>query len=110
MVRRSDIALVAALTAWLSLLAAAAGALVNPEIPPPGNSDVFNQGYVDGCRTGFQDAGRDGYQLAGRKDEALYANVGDYKAGYDQGYAACFEEQQRNPRMMGEPGGVGRRR
>ena len=105
--KRVGMVLGVALAAWLS--PALAGALVNPQLPPPGRSDAFNLGYVDGCRTGFQDAGRDGYQLAGHRDERLYATVPDYKAGYDQAYAACYEEQQRNPRMMGEPGGVGRR-
>jgi len=110
MVKRATAARLAAcvalaLAAWCS--AAVAGTLVNPQVPPSGKSDVFNAGYVDGCRSGFQDAGRDGYQLAGRKDDNLYSSAGDYKAGYDQAYAACFEEQKRNPRMMGEPGGAG---
>ena len=97
---------VLALGAWLS--AYAGGTLVNPQVPPPGQSDTFNEGYVDGCRSGFQDAGRDGYQTAGRRDEKRYATMPDYKSGYDRAYKACFEEQQRNPRMMGEPGGAGR--
>jgi len=105
--KRLGAALGLTLAAWSSIGVAAA--LVNPQLPPPGKSDVFNTGYVDGCRTGFQDAGRDGYQLAGHRDDGLYAQGGDYKAGYDQAYAACFEEQKRNPRMMGEPGGAGGR-
>ena len=94
----------------LAWFATCADTLVNPQVPPPGQSGDFNEGYVDGCRSGFQDAGRDGYQLAGRRDEKRYATMADYKAGFDQAYKACFEEEKRNPRMMGEPGGVGRRR
>ena len=86
------------LAAWLS--APPAGALVNPQVPPPGQSDAFNEGYVDGCRTGFQDAGRDGYQTAGHKDEKRYAAMPDYKSGYDQAYKACFEEEKRNPKLF----------
>jgi len=105
--RRLGAVLGLALAAWLS--AGAGGDMVNPQAPPSGQSDAFKDGYVDGCRTGFQDAGRDGFQLAGRKDDARYITMADYKAGYDQAYHACFEEQKRNPRMMGEPGGAGGR-
>ena len=90
--------LVLVLAAWLS--APPAGALVNPQVSPPGQSDAFNEGYVDGCRTGFQDAGRDGYQTAGHKDEKRYAAMPDYKSGYDQAYKACFEEEKRNPKLF----------
>jgi len=87
--------------AWL---ATCGDALVNPQMPPPGGSPAFDDGYVDGCFTGFQDAGRDGYQQAGRKDQARYLSMADYRAGYDQGYHACFEEEKRNPKMIGGGG------
>lgn len=87
--------------AWL---ATSADALVNPQVPPPGGSPAFDEGYVDGCLTGFQDAGRDGYQQAGRKDQARYLSAADYRAGYDQGYQACFEEERRNPKLIGGGG------
>ncbi len=96
--KRLGTALGLVLAAWLST--APAGALVNPQVPPPGQSDAFNEGYVDGCRTGFQDAGRDGYQTAGRKDENRYAATPDYKAGFDRAYKACFEEEKRNPKLF----------
>jgi hypothetical protein len=89
--------------AWLS--AGAGGELVNPQVPPPGGSDSFNDGYVDGCRTGFQDAGRDGFQQAGHRDDQRYATVADYKTGFDQAYKACFEEEKRNPKLLSGGGG-----
>lgn len=94
---------VAALSVALPLLAFAAD-LTNPALPPSGSSPAFREGYVDGCLTGFQDAGRDGYQQAGRKDVARYLREADYKAGFDAAHRACYEEQIRNPRMIGEPG------
>ncbi|MFI5022937.1 MAG: hypothetical protein ACHQRJ_14970 [Alphaproteobacteria bacterium] len=78
--------------------------LTNPQLPPPGQSPVFDDGYVDGCRTGFQDAGRDGYQTAGHKDDTRYLREVDYKAGYDQGFNACFQEEKAHPKIKSDGG------
>ena len=95
-------------SATLALMLAGAGAvawaLTNPQVPPPGQSEVFNDGYVDGCRTGFQDAGRDGFQQAGRRDEGRYLREADYKVGYEQGYHACFEEEKAHPKIKSDGG------
>ena len=84
-------------------LAACTSGLVNPQIPPPG-SPAFADGYVHGCYSGFTDAGRDGYQQDYRKDTVRYAREPDYKQGWDQGYAACFEEEKRHPKVLGAGG------
>lgn len=93
--------------AWLGLALAMGGCdtvLVNPQVPPPGGGPGFEEGYVDGCRSGFQDAGRDGFQQSGRQDRARYLIEADYKAGYDVGYLACFEEEKRHPKILGGGG------
>lgn len=83
------------------ILAACGGGSVNPQVPPPG-SPAFSDGYVDGCPSGFRDANRAGYQLAYRKAVTRYAEEPDYKSGWDQGYAACFAEEKRHPRIGGK--------
>ena len=86
------------------LLVACAGDLVNPQVPPPG-TPAFRDGYVDGCPSGFRDAGRDGYEQDYRKDITRYGRDPEYKQGWDQGYAACFEEEKRHPKVLGAGGG-----
>lgn len=85
-------------------LGACTTGLVNPQIPPPG-SPAFEEGYLHGCYSGFADAGRDGYQQDYRKDAVRYRREPDYKQGWDQGYAACFEEEKRHPKVLGAGGG-----
>jgi len=80
------------------MLAACGGSLVNPQIPPPG-SPAFQDGYLDGCPSGFDDANREGYETAYRKADTRYAREPDYKSGWDRGYAACFAEQERRPKL-----------
>ncbi len=77
--------------------------MVNPQIPPPG-SVAFQDGYLAGCPSGFTDAGRDGYQQAYRKDDVRYAGDADYRQGWDQGHAACYEEEKRHPKIIGGNG------
>ena len=79
--------------------------LVNPRVPPPGSSPAFEDGYIDGCLTGFSDAGRDGYELSGQKDARRFVDDAEYRGGFQQGYGACFEEEKRHPRILGEHGG-----
>jgi len=86
--------------AALAFVATSGETLVNPQVPPPGHSPAFKDGYVDGCLTGFQDAGRDGYQSAGRKDEKRYLGDKDYAAGFAQGDHACYEEELRTPKII----------
>ena len=80
-------------------------ALVKPLVPPPGSSPAFEDGYIDGCLTGFSDAGRDGYELSGQKDARRFVDDAEYRGGFQQGYGACFEEEKRHPRILGEHGG-----
>jgi hypothetical protein len=65
---------------------------------------MFDDGYVDGCRTGLQDAGRDGFQEAGHRDDSRYVREADYKVGYDQGYGACFQEERLHPKIKPDGG------
>lgn len=92
------------------ILVALAGAAVgcgpgrgNPQIPPPG-PPAFQDGYLAGCPSGFTDAGRDGYQQSYRKDLPRYAGEADYRQGWDQGHAACYEEEKRHPKIIGAGG------
>jgi len=89
--------------AFVLFLAACTGeTLVNPRVPPPGSSAAFSDGYVEGCLSGFRDANRTGYEHSYTKDETRYAIDADYKAGWDQGHAACYLEELRHPRVTGE--------
>ena len=83
--------------------------LVNPQIPPPGTL-ALQDGYLAGCPSGFTDAGRDGYQQDYRKDAARYASNTEYRQGWDQGHAACYEEEKRHPKIIGAGGGRERSR
>jgi len=85
------------------MLAACKSGMVNPQVPPPG-SLAFQDGYVDGCPSGFRDANRDGYEQAYRKSDTRYAREPDYKSAWDQGHAACYEEEKRHPKSIGAGG------
>lgn len=80
------------------MLAACAGGLANPQVPPP-ESAAFSDGYLDGCPSGFDDANREGYETAYRKADTRYSREPDYKSGWDRGYSACFAEQERRPKL-----------
>ncbi|HLI10592.1 MAG TPA: hypothetical protein VKY65_03240 [Alphaproteobacteria bacterium] len=80
-------------------VAACDGRLVNSQIPPPGSS-TYQDAYLDGCGSGFSDAGRAGYGQDYRRDAARYRGDADYAKGWNDGYRACFEEEQRTPRMV----------
>jgi hypothetical protein len=83
----------------LALLAyGAALATTNPNIPPPGSSDDFTLGYVQGCRNGYAYGGRDGFQADHPKDERLYAANSEYRAGWDLGMHNCYEYELAHPR------------
>jgi hypothetical protein len=71
----------------------------DPSEPPPGPPE-FEQAYIDGCISGYDDAGRDGYRSMFRKDVEAFASDAAYKNGWDQGHAACYEDERRTPRMM----------
>jgi hypothetical protein len=90
--------------AWLAglvialamLLDGGAGAMSNPNMPPPGN-DAFQIGYHQGCVTGYGDAGRPGYEASYVKDAQRYAGDADYRAGWDAGHMACYEYENDHP-------------
>ena len=86
----------------LFLAACTGETLVNPQVPPPGSSPAFSDGYVAGCLSGFQDANRTGYESSYTKDESRYGTDAEYKAGWDQGHDACYLEELRHPRVTGE--------
>jgi hypothetical protein len=88
------------MSACLALLSACDTTLVNPQVPPPG-SESYQDGYLNGCPSGFADAGRDGYETSYFKDNTRFANEPDYRKGWNEGYAACFEEDRRYPKRLG---------
>lgn len=102
--RRSWLSMAGFLLSVAIPLDACTSGLVNPQIPPPGSPD-FEESYLHGCNSGFTDAGRDGYEQDYRKDAMRYTREPDYKQGWDQGYAACFEEEKRHPKVIGGGGG-----
>lgn len=70
--------------ALLALLAACAALEPQPRAPDVnlgGFSHSFKQGYADGC--GSAGARRP------RRDEARYRSEGDYRTGWNDGYAIC---------------------
>ena len=72
-----------------------------PWFPPAGQSQAFNDGYVQGCLSGYRDAGRDGTIIEQRNDEQRYAADAEYRAGFDRAHAACYEDEKLHPRVLG---------
>ena len=58
-----------------------------------------SQGYASGCESGYADGGWTGATPFPRLEEAS----DEFKAGWDEGYEECLEQQLRDPRF--EPGG-----
>lgn len=87
--------------ATLVLLSACAGSF-----PPPG-PPAYQTGYAAGCYTGWADAGRESAEAFGGKEAARYDGEADYKRGWDEAYATCYEDEWRQPEMMGgEPAAI----
>ena len=97
--RRAPQATLAALAA-LTLLAAAC---VNPNIPQD-SSAAYAFGYGEGCDSGYSEASRDSYTLAYSKDQGRYESDSEYRAGWDEGYAVCYEDEWRMPYLMPDGG------
>lgn len=83
-----------AAVAALVLLAACAGSF------PPG-PPAYQAGYSAGCYTGWAEAGREGAGPYAGKEMVRYDGEADYKRGWDQAYATCYEDEWRQPEMMG---------
>jgi hypothetical protein len=77
----------------------------NPRVPPAGSSDLFSQAYLNGCRQGAQDANPTGVLAITPRDDKQYASAIEYKKGWDQGHAACYEDERRAPVMEIDGGG-----
>ena len=52
----------------------------------------------------FKTPGGTAYQTAGHKDDTRYLREVDYKAGYDQGFNACFQEEKAHPKIKSDGG------
>jgi hypothetical protein len=87
--------------ALAALAACQGGPGAAPWSPPAGQSQAFNDGYVQGCLTGYMDAERDGTVIEQLRDEKRYATDADYRAGFEQAHTACYEEEKRRPRVIG---------
>jgi len=88
--------------------AAALGActpVANPRVPPPGSPPMFAMAYLNGCRQGAADANPTGVLALSPRDPKLYAGNPEYKQGWDQGHAACYEDELRAPVMEINGGG-----
>jgi hypothetical protein len=98
-------ALVLCASTWL---AACNGPVpVNPRVPPVGSNAAFSEAYIYGCESGSHDANPSGYVDKGSKDLKRYASDVDYKKGWDQGQAACYEDELKAPVMQDVGGGGG---
>lgn len=69
----------------------------------PLTASPYSDGQLDGCSSGYADARRSDYMLRYRKDEVRYATDAAYRAGWDEGHARCYEEEQRTPHMGDRP-------
>ena len=88
---------------WLTLVSFAGWAgdsVSNPATPPRGATPDLRDGYNDGCMSGYNGAGREGFQTAFIRDAARYTLNGAYRRGWNDGYAACFQDQRTAPRMV----------
>jgi len=94
------ISLAAALPMIVTSAVWAAGSIPNPAVPPRGATAALRDGYNDGCLSGYNGAGREGFQTRFTRDGARYASNGAYRTGWNNGYAACFEDQLRAPLMV----------
>lgn len=61
----------------------------------PQGSDSYQVGYAVGCQNGYQDGG---YQTNVPRDEDAFENDPDYRRGWLEGHAKCYEQQQLTPR------------
>ena len=81
--------------ATLVQLSACAGSF-----PPPG-PPAYQAGYSAGCYSGWAEAGREGAEPYVGKEMARYDGEADYKRGWDEAYATCYDDEWRQPEMMG---------
>ncbi len=83
---------------------AAAGALSACAPAGPPESAAYRLGWTQGCDSGYEDAGRQGYIILFGRDAARYETDGEYRKGWDQAHAECYDEEQRAPYMGGTSG------
>ncbi len=91
-------------TASLAALALLVAACVNPNIPRDASA-AYAFGYEDGCDSGYTEAYRDGYSLRFVKDQARFDGDSEYRSGWEDGYAVCYEDEWRMPYLMPDGGG-----
>lgn len=61
----------------------------------PEGSESYQVGYTIGCLHGYQDGG---YQQNVPRDEEAFENDAEYRRGFLEGHAKCYEQQQLTPR------------
>jgi hypothetical protein len=91
----------------LLLAGCAANGAGNPRMPPPGGTENFNVGYIQGCNSGFDDADWEGWQARYFRDTALFAQDAGYRMGWQQGYGSCYQYGLAHPRPEPDHGGGG---
>jgi hypothetical protein len=79
----------------------------NPRLPPAGSSASFSEAYLYGCEAGSHDANPSGYVDKAPRDDKRYASDAEYRKGWDQGHASCYEDELRAPVMQDLDGGGG---
>ncbi len=72
-------------------------------VPPPDASPAYKAGKFHGCEYEFMEAGRDQRSHIHYKDVKRLEEDAEYREGWEDGYAICFEEGSRYLEMM--PGG-----
>lgn len=71
----------------------------NPLIPADA-TPAYATAYEDGCDSGYTEAFRDGFSLKFRKDTAAFEASSEYRRGWEDGYAYCYEDEWRAPLML----------
>ena len=86
--------------ASMIVIAAVLAACAAPPNAPERASAGYSWGYTEGCDSGYTEAFRDGYSLRYGKDEARFEADPEYRRGWEDGYAYCYEDEWRQPLML----------
>lgn len=85
---------------WGSILVACTTLPPFPELPKDATPS-YKAGHYFGCEWGFMEAGRDQYTSIYYKDVERLEEDAEYREGWEDGYAICFEEGSRYLQLMG---------
>lgn len=82
----------------LLFLLVSVSACATPMSQVPNGPVGYQQGYAEGCNSGNVAAGHPYYKFS--KDVSRYGGDGEYKQGWDDGFAVCKGKYESIQRMM----------